>query len=535
MEDAPATVLRLTLPASTRKALPSGIATQLEEEVQLEGALEILHEDSPGGARYHYGLHVGGVRYSLHFAVETPTHLLSGATIRVRGTKLDRQLALAGNGNSVQTVSAAPASSTIGEQRTLAILVNFQDNATQPWSRDQVSQAIFGTLNDFIRENSYGAASVTGDVTEWMTIAMSSSVCQTSTLASLAEEAAKTAGWVLSNYSHLMFAFPKNACDFAGASTVGGVPSRAWLKGTIAVSTTAHEFGHGLGLWHSHSMDCGDVALGPVCITQEYGDTLDVMGLPFAGHFNAFQKERLGWLTPLTVTASGTYSLGAYESTAEQRALKILRAVDRTTGKRTWFYLETRKSLGFDTALVYSGMTNGVAIRLGSENSGNTSYLLDMSPNSSSIDMLDPALVEGQSFQDPDAGVIITTASVTTGGAAVTVLLQTGTTAPTDPAPTTPPTVTVTTDQPSYTRNQQVSMLATVKSGSSPIAGASVTFTVTDSAGSAIVASATTGSDGTAVYKLRLKRQNPPGLYEVAAAAKKDALAGTADTTFTVR
>ena len=56
--------------------------------------------------------------------------------------------------------------------------------------------------------------------------------------------------------------------------------------------------GHNFGLYHSHSLDCGSVALaGSGCAVDEYGDVFDMMGggndTP---HFNAFQKEQLGWL-----------------------------------------------------------------------------------------------------------------------------------------------------------------------------------------------------------------------------------------------
>jgi hypothetical protein len=46
---------------------------------------------------------------------------------------------------------------------------------------------------------------------------------------------------------------------------------------------------------------------------------------------------------------------------------------------------------------------------------------------------------------------------------------------------------------------------------------------------------ATTGSNGAAVYKLRVKKQDPVGTYQVGAVAKKDALSGSAATQFTMR
>jgi hypothetical protein len=345
----------------------------------------------------------------------------------------------------------------------------------------------------------------------------------------------------LSAYTRYVYVFPHSyACGFAGAAYIGGTPSKAWMNGTIGTANVTHELGHGLGLFHSHSLDCGAVALGPSCVAQEYGDVFDTMGgfsgetVP-SGHFTAFQKERLGWLNsagspPITtVLTDGTYTLDPYEVAGSgPKALKILKSIDPSTGKRTWYYVESRQAIGFDAWLrSYTNPTSGVIVHTGSESGGNSSYLLDMTPASASVDVLDPALVVGQSFTDPDSGMTITPESVTTTGAAVTVRLGT--------PGTVSATVTVATDQPSYPRNQVVSITTTVTSGSSPVAGASVTFTVTKASGVVVLANATTGSNGTAVYKLRLKKQDPVGTYRAGAVAAKDALSGSGATQFTVR
>jgi hypothetical protein len=62
-----------------------------------------------------------------------------------------------------------------------------------------------------------------------------------------------------------------------------------------------------------------------------------------------------------------------------------------------------------------------------------------------------------------------------------------------------------------------------------------VTFAVKKSTGAVVMVTATTGSNGTAVYKLRLKKQDPVGTYQVGAVAEKDALSGSAATQFTMR
>src|SRR5205085_3337607 len=84
------------------------------------------------------------------------------------------------------------------------------------------------------------------------------------------------------------------------------------------------------------------------CYVIEYGNLIDAMGSAYPGHYNAFQKEQLGWLnygsspSITTVTTSGTYILEAYESVnSGPKALKILKSTDSTTGAKTWYYLET--------------------------------------------------------------------------------------------------------------------------------------------------------------------------------------------------
>jgi hypothetical protein len=262
------------------------------------------------------------------------------------------------------------------------------------------------------------------------------------------------------------------------------------------------------------------------------------MGNMYAGHYNAFQKERLGWLNagaspPITtVLTDGTYTLDTYELPGSgPKALKILKSTDPTTGQRTWYYVEARQAVGFDEFLAdRPNVLNGVLISTGSESSGDTSDLLDMTPGSGSTiitDWLDPVLVVGQSFDDPDTGVSLTTEWVTATQAAVTVHVGTVQTAQ--------PTVTVSTDQSSYTRSQTATITATVTANGSPIANAAVGFRITKSNGTIVTGSAITGSNGTALYKLRLKRQDPVGTYQASATDTNNMPTVSATTTFGVQ
>ena len=633
-------------------SLSPGITfAQSTSEEEIEGTLEVLHEDRDPGSRYVYFLRTAAERLELRFGADAPA-LQTGDRVRARGRRINGVLALSSS-SSVETLTTA-LPNTFGAQKTIVMLVNFYDNATQPYAVS-TAQSVFNTTSNFDLENSYAQTWMTGvanpaasaDVYGWFTINQSSTVCDYNTTASLAEQAATAAGANLSQYGRRVYAFPSNACSWWGLGTVGGNPSRAWINGSLQLRVVGHEMGHNLGLYHSHSLDCGSAVIASSCTASEYGDTLDIMGAS-AYHYNAFQKERLGWLDynvspPITtVGADGIYWIAPYESNdPNPKALKILKSIDPSTGRKTYYYVEYRQPIGFDAALsTNSNVVNGVVLHIGTESSGNSNYLLDMTPATSS--WADPALVVGQSYSDPDAGVTITVMSVSSsaanvsvtfggGGGGTTTCVQANPTvtlspssqsvavgssatytvtvankdnsyctasgfnlsaavpsgftasfgssslsvAPGSSASTTLQVgsssslaggtynftvtgtnsaatsysgsasgvenliasvgVTATTDKSVYVRKDWVYMKASVTTGGSPVAGASVNFTLKKSNGGTSSGNATTDSTGTAVYKYRLKPNDPMGPYGVTAVGSVSNMTGTGTTSFTVQ
>ncbi|EOU2548279.1 Ig-like domain-containing protein [Vibrio parahaemolyticus] len=445
----PSAVAQVTLTAKARKGMPGKVQALLEQEQTLEGELEVFYEDyeDHSKSRLRHVLNTSEGLIEVHGSSQSPINAIqSGVKVRARGWKFkdvaDKWDALVvadeadglsvlaqdstGTVTASTTTSSAALSNTFGEQRTLVLLVNFQDNPQQPWTIDEVKDMVFGKVNDFYKENSFGQTWLSGDVQGYYTLPINSS-CDYKGFESYITAAAEADGIDTSSYSRKVYIYPKvENCGWSGMGTVGGNPSRAWINGAFRLNTIGHELGHNFGLHHAQALECGTNTVGGTCYNYSYGDTLDIMGTS-NGHFNAFNKEQLGWIKPseqevITVTNSGTYSLEPYETApaGAAKGLRIKRGTDAASGQPLWYYIEYRQPIGFDSFLEgQTTITDGVVFHAVTGDDLSSVQLLDMTPNSVNSDLIDAALIAGNTYEDTEAGITITTEWADSSGASV--------------------------------------------------------------------------------------------------------------------
>jgi PKD domain/Gametolysin peptidase M11 len=380
-----------------------------------EGTLEVLISDDfgSGASQTVYRLRTdSGESLELHPPVGADLPTRTGTRVRVTGYReagvfaADRVESL----SSAEEDRAAQLAAASGTKRVLIMLVNFQNDTSQPYTLTQAQNTVFGASGSvaaYYTEVSFGITGITGGVAGWYTLPMNKpTTCDIGQITSLANSAATAAGFPPSNYDFPVYVFPHIPCGWAGLAGVGG--GGAWINQALSVYVTTHEIGHNYGVLHAHSLDCGTVAIGPTCSRSEYGDPFDVMGGSLR-HMNAYFKYSLGWLTGSSVATQSlgtmTYTLSPLESSSGTRAVQLT-----TTAGRT-YWLEFRQGIGFDAGLsTNANVSNGVLVHLGPSAAGGAD-LLDMTPATSTFG--DAALTVSNSFTDAAASMVVTVLSKT--------------------------------------------------------------------------------------------------------------------------
>ena len=144
------------------------------------------------------------------------------------------------------------------------------------------------------------------------------------------------------------------------------------------------------------------------------------MGMAAGGalHFNAFYKERLGWISPsseLVITKSGRYTIHPLETNP---GIKLAKVKLSDGDIPSYLYLEYRRAIGFDRTLPMSNQSGLLinAVNVPGSNGItliNHSMLLDMTPGPTNslgywiTSSINSSLNGANTFNDPKSGVTI--------------------------------------------------------------------------------------------------------------------------------
>jgi len=404
----PTAFLENTLPSDARSALPTDLQAQIEEPVLLEGDYTIVTTDDYNDLEpIEYPVINTG---SDLFALNSPNELSMeiGSKISVSGFRLDSEV-VAYNSN-IQFLSAPNIIATQTSIRhLLVILVNYQDSPPIPFKKDDAVQFMNGPVKKYFFEQSYNKFTYETDVVGWIqfpTTSMRGSTCRWGVKVSNSyvgfgrtdssdynQLMNLVKGQVDLNKYDTILVIPNTLCipDRGGWASFSKVHGKylgiSWARRYYPriytgvedyewngqLRSISHELGHTLGVLHaggnicssrSFSVNNGDCNVERQ--TQEYGNTIDIMGTGFYGQFNTEKKLSLGWLdssSGLLIKKSGLYSLEPFESNFGMRYGIVpmdpsLPETEIGLFPKGLYFLEYRAPIGYDLF----GPTGGLAV-----------------------------------------------------------------------------------------------------------------------------------------------------------------------------
>jgi len=283
-----------------------------------------------------------------------------GTKVRFRGKAKSARLIQVKAGSFLEANSgheaeaAGISTAPFGEQRTLAIMVDFQ-NSSVPCAESDISNIMFngtGSVNAAFHDASYGSVYLSGDVARVKLPSNLASMCDPYGWAYQAESLVKNAGFSVSEYPRRVFFLPSNIpCNWGGLGNVGGYPSRAWVR-TCHTGIAIHEVGHNLTMHHSASHING--------YYSEYGDSSDPMGGALVVGFNAPHKDHMDWVNAKNITTNSTETISALNLDPNSvSSPQMITFAKPDTGD--WYYVSFRNKADFDAGLP-SSFSNKVSI-----------------------------------------------------------------------------------------------------------------------------------------------------------------------------
>ena len=363
---------------------PATGKTQISEPVNLTGYLQTLAVDEVNEAT---GMLRSGFLYYLKteddklYRLEDPNGIVKGKPsekITVSGTSVDSKTILVGK---VELLDSRPIlralaaeetlPETIGEQKTLVALFNYPDKPYQLFTIAEVEGKILtnpDSLDNFIRENSYGKTWLTADFIDWQGLPNNSThYVGPYSHFELLEDSIATIDSIIDfrNYGRLIFIYAdSDAISWGGKGTTGKwnlsspgdgnfEASVMWLEeGWVFGSAIAHAFGYNLGFSGASSVfSIPESLLDPTFSTgawRELSDFDDTMGNAYY-HYSAIWETQAQWIEPFQIQGvllSGQYVLDQFELPSPGwKVLKIPVGKDKA-GNDTYYWVEYRSSNG---------------------------------------------------------------------------------------------------------------------------------------------------------------------------------------------
>ena len=213
----------------------------------------------------------------------------SGFSVSSGGLHVARPDGAANARTTAGSNTAAPTVYSSGNHRLAVIMINFQDDQSQPFTKAAATGVAFTNSDSvaaYYKEVSWSHLTLSGAVYGWYTLPMSKgSSCSYTSWANAANTAAAADGFSINNYDNVVYAFPyATGCHWGGLAYKPG--KQAWLNGQYSMSlhTMAHELGHNFGTDHAASISCTQNGVRVSLVSDISTCTYKRVRRPLLGH-----------------------------------------------------------------------------------------------------------------------------------------------------------------------------------------------------------------------------------------------------------
>jgi M6 family metalloprotease-like protein len=327
----------------------------------------------------------------------------------------------------------------VGEQRTLAILVEFTD-VKHSHSENEIHQLIFVTMREYWEEVSYGKITVVGKTLGWYSLrdSMAHYGSDSHHTTDDPDGDGETDSWWLirdavklvddsvnfREYDHLMivhagigqesssktsnniwsvFYSELSISTNDGVEVTSGVivpeaESSGGFKSALGVA--AHEFAHSLGLADLYMYTHRNVETLDDWSLMDHGEWLGSPPGSCPAHLEAWGRMMLGWITPQVMQPLGQM---LYLSPLEDKAGTI-KVVKIPLTDETYYLIEVRRKVGFDSCLPSEGV---LITRIDEGRRSGEGIIRVMDANPHTVELGDAAFQVGQNFEDNENRVYV--------------------------------------------------------------------------------------------------------------------------------